>query len=102
MLSMIRPNCLLQTPTCTRAEGTLQEQIVNITRPPSGARHPAARIIGPVAVETGDAPFDPPGRADEAGVLRDHEIQPAPVPIGDHGLGAAETPRNGLFSPGPQ
>ena len=53
-------------------------------------RHLASRIVGPVAVEADDAPLDPPGRPDDAGVLTDRIMQRALAAVGDMDDAGAE------------
>src|SRR5882724_9856972 len=60
----------------------------------SGPGGLAARIIGPVAIEPGDAPFDALAEAGKAAVLDDRVVHGAHLAVAQHHVAAAITARN--------
>src|SRR5882672_6696169 len=62
-------------------------------------RRPACGIIGPVAVETDDAPLDAVTGADHAAVLDDRIIDPMPLAVGNQDRGGAEPSWNRARGP---
>src|SRR5258708_5253009 len=62
-------------------------------------RRPAGGIIGPVAVETDDAPFHALTGADHAAVLHDRIIDPMPLAVGNQDRGGAEPSWNRARGP---
>src|SRR5450631_137803 len=68
----------------------------------SGPGGPAARIIGPVAIEAGHAPFDALAEGGKAAVLDDRIMHGAPLAVADHDIGAAIAARNIVRLPGPE
>src|ERR1700691_1430933 len=64
---------------------------------PRGA---AGRFVGPISIESGDAEFDAPIRANKAGVLGDRVIDWMLRAVADHRGAATETAWNGLCRPG--
>src|SRR3569832_1567369 len=71
-------------------------------RQESGPGGLAARIIGPVAIEPGHAPFDALAEAGEAAVLDDRVVHGAQFAVAGHGVGAAIAARNVVGLPGPE
>src|SRR5260221_7282016 len=68
----------------------------------SGPGGPAARIIGPVAIKPGDAPFDALAEAGKTAVLDDGVVHGAHLAVAQHGVGAAVAARNVVRLPGPE
>src|SRR6185312_9292153 len=70
-----------------------------LNRPLSGPGHLAGGVIGPIAVETGHAPFDAPGSADHAGILADRVVHLVLAAVADIGRCGAEPARNCVRRP---
>src|SRR5471030_986821 len=68
----------------------------------SGAGRLAAGIIGPVAIEPGDAPFDALAETGKSAILDDRVMHRAQFAIAQHDIGAAVAARNIVRLPGPQ
>jgi len=68
----------------------------------SGAAALAARIIGPVAIEPGHAPFDALAEAGKAAVLDDGVVHGTHLAVAQHGVGGAIAARNVVGLPGPE
>src|SRR5688500_7832849 len=59
-------------------------------------RHAAGRIVGPVAVESDDAPLPPPADSEAAGVLEDGVVAGMASAVADAGDAVAEPARDRL------
>ena len=68
----------------------------------SGAGGLAARIVGPVAIEPGHAPFDALAEAGKAAVLDDRVMHGVQRAVVQEHVGAAITARNVIGLPGPE
>src|SRR3979490_2883856 len=68
----------------------------------SGPGGLAARIIGPVAIEPGPAPFDALAGAGKTAVLDDGVVHGAHLAVVQHDVGAAVAARNVVRLPGPE
>src|ERR1700716_1829599 len=68
----------------------------------SGPGGLAARIIGPVAVEPGHAPFDALAEAGKAAILDDRVMHDVELAVAQHDVGAAIAARNIVGLPGPE
>src|SRR3954469_562587 len=82
------------------AIGRTQPAIRPASRTGSGLAGLAARIIGPVAIEPGHAPFDALAEAGKAAVLDDGVVHLAQLAVAGHDVGAAITARNIVGLPG--
>src|SRR3954462_11884375 len=71
-------------------------------RIPSGPRGLAEGIVGPVAVEPGDTPFDALAKAGKTAVLDDREMHGAHLAVAQHDVSRAIAARNIVGLPGPQ
>src|SRR3954468_14203048 len=71
---------------------------------PLGPRHTAGRVVGPVAVEPDDTPFDAPANAQPAGVFQDRIMDDMPSAVGDLRDAMTESAGNRLrcAPPGPE
>src|SRR5436190_24110184 len=69
---------------------------------PSGPGGLAEGIIGPVAVEPGDAPFDALAKAGKTAVLDDREMHSTHLAVAQHDVSRAIAARNIVGLPGPK
>src|SRR3981189_1588135 len=69
---------------------------------PSGPGGLAEGVVGPVAIEPGDAPFDTLAKAGKAAVLDDREVHGAHLAVAQHDVTRAVAPRNIVGLPGPE
>src|SRR5882724_9728430 len=70
--------------------------------PGSGFGALAVRIIGPIAVEPGHAPFDALAGRGKTAVFDDRVMHGARLAVVDHDVGAAVAARNIVGCPGPE
>src|SRR5215475_9177859 len=76
--------------------------LLTVRRAGSGAGGPAARIVGPVAVEADNAPFHALLEAGEAAILDDRIVHGVHARIAQLDAAAAVASRNVVGLPGPE